>query len=293
MDENLNFFKNKKILITGNTGFKGVWLSKVLSLYTKNIYGISINIPTTPSLFELINIKNKLKKQFFFNILDFNKLKKTIKEIKPDMIFHLAAQPLVIEGYKNPYDTYLTNILGTLNILEILRKSKKKIPTIIVTTDKVYDNSKPQVYRENDTLGANDPYGSSKVSAELLVKAYVKSYFNKKNCCVAVARSGNVIGGGDYSADRLIPDFFKSNHVYLRNPDQVRPWQHVIEPTIGYLLLAKFIFKNRINHNNYSWNFGPQKNSFVKVKYIINFLKKNFLTKKFTLEKKNIMKQKL
>lgn len=280
------FLKNKKILITGNTGFKGVWLSKVLSIFSNNIYGISIDIPTKPSLYDLINIKKELRKQFFFDISDYSKLSKTIKKINPDIIFHMAAQPLVIEGYKNPYNTYITNTVGTLNILEILRKSKKKIPTIIITTDKVYDNSKPKSYKENDLLGAEDPYGNSKVSAELIVRTYVQSYFNKKKCFVAVARSGNVIGGGDYSFDRLIPDFFRSNNVYLRNPNQIRPWQHVIDPTVGYINLVKYILENKMNYKNYSWNFGPKKKNFVRVKYIINFLKKKFPKKKIYIKKK-------
>lgn len=285
MDKNFAFLKNKKILITGNTGFKGVWLSKVLSYYTKNIYGISIDIPTKPSLYKLVKIKKNLKKQFFFNISNFYKLSRTIKKIKPDLIFHMAAQPLVIEGYKNPYDTYFTNIIGTLNILEIQRISDKKIPTIIITTDKVYDNSKVKIYKESDLLGADDPYGNSKVSVELMIKTYIKSYYSNKNCPIAVARSGNVIGGGDYSANRLIPDFFKSQKVYLRNPDQIRPWQHVIEPTVGYLLLAKHLMKKKINNKNYSWNFGPKKSNFLKVKHIINFLKKKFPEKKIYIKK--------
>jgi len=286
-NNSLKYFKGKKILITGHTGFKGSWLCIMLNQIGAKIYGISLK-PEKNSLFEKANISKILKRNVICDIRNRKKLKKHIINIKPDILIHLAAQSLVITGYKKPLMTYETNFTGTLNILENIKKVKSLKKALIVTTDKVYDFSKSKKFNENDNLFGKDPYSASKVCVEQLVYSYKSSYFNNKKLPeIYVGRSGNVIGGGDIAKYRIVPDIIKSiksdKALNVRNPNSIRPWQHVLDPLYGYLLL---ISAKNLKKNNYAWNFGPKEKNFNKVLDII----KKFRTKfkfKFKFTKKN------
>ncbi len=289
-----NFWKNKKVFLTGHTGFKGTWLSIFLNMLGANVYGYSLK-PERLSLFNQTKCYKLIKKNFILNINNLNQLKKKISETKPDIIFHLAAQPLVSESLKKPIDTFNTNVIGTLNVLEAARIVKSVKSIVIITTDKVYKiNSKGKSYVETDELGGKDPYSASKACAEILINSYILSFLkNSTTIRVSSARSGNVIGGGDYSKGRLVPDilkaFNKNKPIIIRNPDHIRPWQHVIEPLYGYLILAEKIFLNKLSKKDYSWNFGPKKSSFVTVKKVINKFKNHKMVRKILIKKnKNI-----
>ena len=259
----MNNFKNKKILITGHTGFKGSWLSAWLVLLGAKVIGVSIDIPSTPSHFEAIGLKNKLI-HIKGDIRNLKNLKKIFKKYKPDYVFHLAAQALVKKSFINPIYTWETNTLGTLNVLESLRELKKKeCVAILITSDKSYKNLEiKRGYKENDLLGGKDPYSASKASAEFAIQSYISSYFstNKTKIKIGIARAGNVIGGGDWSSNRLIPDCVKSwsknKKVIIRNPKSTRPWQHVLEAIYGYLIFAINLKKNNKLHGEV-FNFGP------------------------------------
>ena len=286
-----NFWNKKKVLITGHTGFKGSWLSLMLLNFGAQIYGISLS----PKKKDLNFIKSNLDKKcknFFFDICNYKRLNNTIKKIQPDIIFHLAAQPLVIEGYTNPKETYEANTLGTLNILESIKNNKIKT-SIIITTDKVYKNDDiKKKFTENDELGGSDPYSSSKHLAELIVQNYNLNFLKKMKLNVVTARAGNVIGGGDRGENRLIPDFFKaSKKVTLRSPTATRPWQFIIDPLDGYLRLAKFIYKRKLKNDQYSWNFAPNNQIPKNVKYIIETLNTKF-NKKIIYKNNNKIKEK-
>ena len=255
-------FKDKKILITGHTGFKGTWLTAWLKLLGAEIVGISLDIVSDPSHFLEANLDDGIK-DYRVDIRDREKVIEITKKERPDFIFHLAAQSLVRESYLNPVDTWSTNLMGTLNILEALRKVDKKCTAVIITSDKCYDNVEwVWGYKETDSLGGPDPYSSSKGAAELLIKSYLKSFFASEDCEVRIAsaRAGNVIGGGDWAKDRIIPDCVKAwsqdKVVQLRNPNATRPWQHVLEPLSGYLRLAYDLDKSKRLHGE-PFNFGP------------------------------------
>ncbi len=254
-------FKNKKVLVTGHTGFKGSWLSKWLLMMRAKVYGVSLSPNTTPNHFDVINLKNNMD-SFFLDITDFEKLSKKIVEIKPDFLFHLAAQPIVGTSYEDPILTYRTNVLGTLNVLESLKMLKNKCTAIIVTSDKCYENKEwIWGYKETDQLGGIDPYSASKASCEILIRSHTKSFFSEKsNILIGVGRAGNVIGGGDWSKGRIVPDAILSwidkKDLILRNPSSTRPWQHVLEPLSGYLQLAFKLSKNKKLHGE-QFNFGP------------------------------------
>ena len=255
-------FKDKKILITGHTGFKGTWLTAWLKLLGSEIVGISLDIVSDPSHFLEANLDDGIK-DYRVDIRDREKVIEITKKERPDFIFHLAAQSLVRESYLNPVDTWSTNLMGTLNILEALRNVDKKCTAVIITSDKCYDNVEwVWGYKETDSLGGPDPYSSSKGAAELLIKSYLKSFFASEDCEVRIAsaRAGNVIGGGDWAKDRIIPDCVKAwsqdKIVQLRNPNATRPWQHVLEPLSGYLRLAYDLDKSRRLHGE-PFNFGP------------------------------------
>lgn len=279
--ENLKkFWKNKKVFITGHTGFKGSWMTIMLGMFGANIYGYSLK-PNKKSLFNQANCKKILKKNFYGNINDLNNLKKKLIKTKPSILFHLAAQPLVSRSFEDPLETFQTNIIGTANVLDSIQNVSSIKSVVIITTDKVYKIKKNNKnYNELDELGGKDPYSASKVGAELITNSYIESFLNKKYLGnkISTARSGNVIGGGDYSENRLLPDIIKSinlkKKVIIRNPQSVRPWQHVIEPTLGYLKLAELQYKKKILHKGQSWNFGPNKNSFVRVIDILAIIKK-------------------
>jgi CDP-glucose 4,6-dehydratase len=258
-------FSNKNVVVTGHTGFKGSWLISWLKILGANVVGISLEPSTSPSHF----IEAHLHEGMQSHILDIREktsLVKIINESQPDYLFHLAAQAIVSESYNNPLDTWETNVLGTLNVLEALRYVKKNCAAVMVTSDKCYDNVEwVWGYRETDSLGGHDPYSASKGAAEFAIKSYIKSFLVDGNVKVATARAGNVIGGGDWSKDRIIPDcvraWSENRIVNLRNPYSTRPWQHVLEPLSGYLTLAVLLSENDRLHGE-PFNFGPniQKN---------------------------------
>ena len=255
-----NFFKNKKILVTGHTGFQGSWLVLWLKLLGAEVTGISLPPPTKPSFFKSLKLENVITHKII-DIRDLTKLKKTIELNQPEIIFHLAAQSLVRKSYKKPLETFSTNILGTVNILECIRSSTTVKGCIIFTSDKSYENiGIERAYKENDRLGGNDPYSASKAAAEIITTAYRNSFFNENdNAKIATIRAGNVIGGGDWAEDRLIPDFVRAitnkEKIKIRNPEHTRPWQFVLEPLCGMLWLAtKIVCEQKFSQ---AWNFGP------------------------------------
>ncbi len=278
-----SFWKDKKVFVTGNSGFKGSWLSMILNHLESDILGFSLEPNTNPSLFYEAKLDKKIK-TIFGDIRDFELLKKSIMDYNPEILVHMAAQPLVRYSYKNPLETYSTNLMGTVNVLESARHCNNLKSVVIITTDKCYENiEKKTGYVESDPMGGFDPYSSSKGCAELATSAYIRSFFSKNNSPnVASVRAGNVIGGGDWSDDRLIPDildsFENNSEIIIRNPKATRPWQHVIEPLIGYLMLAEKLYDN--SSFSGGWNFGPNYSDCKEVKWIINSLIKKWGYKK-------------
>ena len=278
---NMNFskiYQDKKVLITGHTGFKGSWLTLWLNMLGANVLGYSINIPTNPSMFTSTKLKKKVI-NVKGDVRNLKKLDLVIKKFKPQIIFHLAAQSIVTESYKNPQTTFTTNILGTLNVLECVRQNSFIKACVIVTSDKCYKNRElNRGYKENDQLAGVDPYSASKSSAEIISHSYFDSFFTKRN--VATARAGNVIGGGDWSLERIVPDYFRAlqnkKKLIIRNPNSTRPWQHVLEPLGGYLLLGKFLINNKRYVSNNSYNFGPR--NYINNKTVLDLV--NSLSKK-------------
>ena len=261
--KNFKIFKNSKVIVTGHTGFKGSWLTAWLKQLGASVMGISLDPPSRPSHFKVSKINLGIK-DIRLDIRDKAKLEKTITTFKPHFVFHLAAQSLVGLSYNNPTITWETNVFGTLNILESLRKLNNVCNVVIITSDKCYFNKEThQGYKETDVLGGKDPYSGSKASAEILVKSYINSFFskiNKQKIRIVTARAGNVIGGGDWAKDRIIPDcvrYWSIGHkAKLRNPSATRPWQHVLEVIGGYLCLAINLKFNKNLHGE-SFNFGP------------------------------------
>ncbi len=266
-----DFYKNKRVFITGHTGFKGVWLSLWLTKLGAKVFGYSLEPNTVPSMFSELNTQEKTEKLIIGDILDTENLAKAIEESKPEIVFHLAAQPLVRVSYFEPKLTYETNVIGTLNVLEAARKVKSVKAFVNVTTDKCYENKETLVpYKEEDTLGGYDMYSSSKCCSEILTSSYRRSFL-KNGYFLASARAGNVIGGGDWAQDRIIPDCIRSiergEDIILRNPNAIRPWQFVLEPLGAYLLLAQRLYENGEKYAE-SFNFGPNENSRLTVKEI-------------------------
>ena len=247
---NFELLKDKNILVTGHTGFKGSWLSALLAHLGAKVIGVSDSIKTDPANYNII--KANLYSDLRININNSEDVLSVIKDMKPDYIFHLAAQPIVLESYKNPLNTFNTNIIGTANVLDALRISNHKCIAVMITSDKCYDNVEwTYGYRETDRLGGKDPYSGSKGAAELVIHSYVESFFKKheSNVRIAVGRAGNVIGGGDWAPYRIVPDCVRAwsnkEKAEIRNPDSTRPWQHVLEPLSGYLSLASKLNENR------------------------------------------------
>jgi len=274
------FWKNKKVFITGHTGFKGSWMSILLNMLEADIYGYSLK-PDIKSLFNQAKCKKFIKNNFYGNVNYSKALEDKIIKSKPDILFHLAAQPLVSQSFTDPLETLHTNIIGTANVLNAARKVSSLKSIVIITTDKVYkikDSNKS--YNELDELGGKDPYSGSKVCAEIVTNLYIESFFKTKNIknIISTARSGNVIGGGDYSKNRLLIDILKyinsKKKLLIRNPKNIRPWQHVIEPLLGYLKLAELQYKKKVSNKNPAWNFGPNRKSFVKVSDILKIIQK-------------------
>ncbi len=261
---NPRFWKNKKVFITGHTGFKGSWLSLWLSLHHAKVRGYALPAPTDPSLFAEAAISSRLD-SVIGDIGDIGRLQQAMTDFQPDIVLHMAAQPLVRLSYEKPVETYQTNVLGTVHVLEVARTVKSVRVLINVTTDKVYENREwRRGYHEADRLGGWDPYSNSKACSELVTDAYRKSFFNdRRQLSVATARSGNVIGGGDWARDRLIPDLVRAfsgqTTAVIRYPQAIRPWQHVLEPLNGYLTLAEAMWREK-NEFAGAWNFGPPPN---------------------------------
>jgi CDP-glucose 4,6-dehydratase len=292
--KNLKIFKNSRVIVTGHTGFKGSWLTAWLKLLGANVMGISLNPPTRPSHFQVSKIKKGIK-SIKLNIREQKKLEKKIISFKPNFVFHLAAQSLVGDSYKNPISTWQTNVFGTLNILESLRRLKNICNVVIITSDKCYFNKEVHYgYREDDVLGGKDPYSGSKASAEILIKSHVSSFFNNKNKVrITTARAGNVIGGGDWASNRIIPDcvrsWSKGEKVQLRNPNATRPWQHVLEAVGGYLCLAINLKNNKKIHGE-SFNFGPNLSKEYSVSHLVKVMSSHWEKvswKKVTKSKKS------
>ena len=271
-----NFWSDRSVFITGHTGFKGGWLSFWLSQMGAKVHGYSLEPPTTPNFFTVCNLEKHLESSTIGNILDFHHLHKALDQTSPEVVFHLAAQPLVRESYSSPIATFETNVVGTANVMEACR-SVPSIKTIVnITTDKCYENKEwSWPYRENDRLGGRDPYSASKACAEITAAAYRDSFLTEGNIHLASVRAGNVIGGGDWAADRLIPDFFRALDIgeilTIRSPNAVRPWQHVLEPLSGYLMLAEKLFSEG-NAFAEAWNFGPNDDDAKSVSWIVNQL---------------------
>ncbi|NLK23063.1 MAG: CDP-glucose 4,6-dehydratase [Clostridiales bacterium] len=269
----LSIYKNKKVIITGHTGFKGTWLTLILKKLGAEVLGYSLEPNTNPSLFNICNLNNGIK-NFYGDIRNDKFLEEVIKEFNPDIIFHLAAQPLVRLSYKNPKLTYETNVIGTLNIYEAARKCSNLKAIVSITADKCYENREwVYGYRENDPMGGYDPYSSSKGCVELLSNSYRKSFFEKEGILLATCRAGNVIGGGDWAEDRLIPDFVravsKNEKIIIRNPLATRPWQHVLEPLRGYLSIGLKLLEGDKDFAE-GWNFRPNDSDILSVKNVLD-----------------------
>lgn len=278
----MKIYRDKTILITGHTGFKGSWLSLWLNSLGAKVIGISNDIPSSPSNFKVSNVKDFIEDRRV-DVCDINAVKKIIYLSQPDFIFHLASQSLVYKSYTNPLDTISTNTFGTVNILEALRDINKSVVVVMITSDKVYKNNESKSgYSEKDPLGGKDPYSASKGMAEFAISTYVNSYFKfpELHVRLGIARSGNVIGGGDWSTGRIVPDCMKSwstkKVVDIRNPDSTRPWQHVLETLRGYLVLGRELAKKSINQGE-AYNFGPHfNNKNYSVRELIEELSKHW-----------------
>jgi len=295
MEIDKSFWKNRNVFITGHTGFKGGWMALCLSNLGANVFAYSLAPLNLNSFFAATGLEEQLAKSSIANILDLENLTKEIRLSKASVIIHMAAQSLVLESYKKPLDTFKTNIIGTLNIFEAARYSENVKAIINITSDKCYENFDwVWPYRENDRLGGHDPYSNSKACAELVSDCYRKSFFSRIDKYLATARAGNVIGGGDYAEDRLIPDIFKAldnNKILsLRSPNSIRPWQHVLEPVFGYLKLAEKLIKNKEKYAE-AWNFGPHDSNNKSVLYIAEYFSQKFKNLKIHYDQNSIYRE--
>ena len=274
------FWKNKSVAVTGHTGFKGGWLAHWLSLLGAKVHGFSLPPEKEPSFFIKTNLAEKLKTNCLGDVRDIDQIKSFFSQAKPEIVFHLAAQPLVRKSYELPLDTFSTNVSGTINLLETVRHNSNVNAVINITTDKCYKNQEwTWPYRENDGIGGDDPYSASKSCSEIISHAYRQSFFQQQNVKIATARAGNVIGGGDWAEDRLIPDALRAietnTPLKLRAPNSVRPWQHVLAPLDGYMRLAEALCSTSKDYEE-AWNFGPDPTESVTVLSLIQSLKQSF-----------------
>jgi CDP-glucose 4,6-dehydratase len=279
MQQPQSFWQNKRVLLTGHTGFKGSWLSLLLSQLGAKVTGFALAPPTQPNLFDLAGVQDHIT-HVVGDIRNYADLFAVIQEAQPEIVIHMAAQPLVLASYDQPIETYATNVMGTVNLFEALRQTKSVKAIVNVTTDKCYENKEWNWgYRENDVLGGHDPYSNSKACAELVTSAFRNSFFKGMNIGSASARAGNVIGGGDWAQNRLIPDIIQAcmddKTVSIRNPEAMRPWQHVLEPLQGYLLLAEKLYQHPEQFAE-AWNFGPQDEDTQPVRWIADYVVKQW-----------------
>jgi CDP-glucose 4,6-dehydratase len=276
---NQSFWQSRCVFVTGHTGFKGAWLCMLLQRLGARVHGFSLPPPTEPSLFDIVDMGRQIESDVRGDVRDLPTLSSAMRAARPDVVIHMAAQPLVRESYGDPVGTYATNVMGTVNLLEALRTVGSEVKAaVVVTTDKCYENREwAWGYREEEPMGGHDPYSSSKGCAELVTAAYRQSYFHGAGAtAVASGRAGNVIGGGDWAKDRLIPDMIKAfaagSSAIIRNPNSIRPWQHVLEPLAGYLVLAEKLASNEGHPPAEAWNFGPFDDDARPVQWIANRL---------------------
>lgn len=275
-----SFWQGKKVFVTGHTGFKGAWLSLWLTQVGADVTGYALQPPTNPNLFDLCGLTHNMDSHIG-DVRDYEKLLSVMKMAAPEIVLHLAAQPLVRESYKNPVETYAVNVMGTAHLLEAVRQLDSVRAVVNITTDKCYENKEwVWGYRENESMGGYDPYSNSKACSELVTAAFRSSFFNPQEyeqhgVAIATARAGNVIGGGDWAADRLIPDFIRAieakQKIQIRNPQAIRPWQHVLEPLGGYLMLAERLYTEGATFAE-GWNFGPEDSDAKPVAWIVQQL---------------------
>jgi len=289
MEINSGFWKGRSVFLTGHTGFKGGWTALWLTKMGAKVHGYSLDAPTTPNFFSATKLEERLNSSTIDDIQNYASLKTAMSYAKPSVIIHMAAQPLVLQSYITPIETLKTNIIGTANLLEAAIKIKSVEAIVNITTDKVYENKeKLKPYIEDDKLGGCDPYSASKACAELVSVAYRNSFLKESDIKISTVRAGNVIGGGDWATDRLIPDFFRAidtgKKLMIRNPESVRPWQHVLEPLSGYLLLAEKMVTDGDSFAE-AWNFGPQENDVKTVSWIIDYLVRKIPNVKWEIDK--------
>jgi CDP-glucose 4,6-dehydratase len=280
MEINMNktFWRKKKVFLTGHTGFKGGWLALWLSDLGAEVFGYSLNPPTTPNFFTVCNLYSKIKGSTIADIRDEVALVRAMQAAEPEIVIHLAAQPLVRYSYNHPVETYTVNVIGTVNLMEAVRRTTSVRALVNITSDKCYENREwLWAYRENEPMGGYDPYSSSKGCTELITTAYRRSFMESVGIHLASARAGNVIGGGDWAADRLVPDFFRAwdsdQKLLIRFPNAIRPWQHVLEPLSGYLTLAEKLFSEGKPFAE-AWNFGPENSDARSVEWVVEYLSK-------------------
>ena len=278
---NPDFWFGKRVFLTGHTGFKGSWICMWLQSLGAQVHGLALECDTSPNLFSLLQVENGMASHRIGNICDLATVQQVMQSARPDIVIHMAAQALVRMSYAEPVNTYATNVMGTVNVLEAVRHTPSVKAVVVVTTDKCYDNKEwAWGYRENEPMGGHDPYSSSKGCAELITAAYRNSFFSRANCpegapAIASARAGNVIGGGDWAKDRLVPDilsaFEQNKPLMIRKPNAIRPWQHVLEPLSGYLKLAEHL-TNQGQSFAEAWNFGPKDDDACSVQWIVDYL---------------------
>lgn len=273
------FFDGKRVFVTGHTGFMGSWLTMWLNSLGSRVFGYALNPPTSPSLFRAVDLESRLAGNRIADVRDYSCLAQALQQAEPDIVFHLAAQPLVRESYRAPRETFDTNVIGTVNVLEAIQEASSVRACVVVTSDKCYQNREWEFsYREDDKLGGADPYSASKACAEIVVHAYRASFFadrGGRSVGLASARAGNVIGGGDWAKDRIIPDcilaLLAGQPIQIRNPQAMRPWQHVLESLSGYLWLAARLWHNPEEYSQ-AWNFGPTADDWHSVRDLANMV---------------------